>query len=78
MKLIETTADLKGLMTANNAALKSIFPISGNETFTFITSRYLPNIKVDNQIAKAFIEENSKSLKKIALNRASTDLYVMI
>jgi len=77
MKIIETTTDLKGLMYGNNAALKSVQSINGNETFTFITSRYSPNIKVDGSVAKQFIEDNFNNLKKIALNKASTDLYVL-
>ena len=74
---IETVADLEQFMDANNAGLKSVMPISGNEKFTFITSRYSPNCSVKPDIAQAFIKKHDKNLKKIALNEASTTLYVL-
>lgn len=79
MAKITDIEELERLMKGRNAALKSVEPIRGDETFTFITSRYSPNLKVEPSVGKAFVKkyEGTEQLKEIGLNVASTTLYVL-
>lgn len=77
-KKVTTIEELEGLMKGKSTALKSVFPIGGPEHFTLITRRNTPNRSVEPKVAEEFIEKYEDKMKKIALNTASTDLYVLI
>lgn len=82
--MITEESELKRFMKPSTGGsfttgIKSVMDTSGNVKYTMIYQhRFTKNEAIDSSLAESFLESNKDKIVKVALNKMSTDLHILL